>query len=136
MNLPYHAGSFFLHRRSRAAAQEVPPELLQFRHWLAVLSEKSAKQQDANEKKKRCAAFLEDGLNGAAAPLGAAAHRGPKPKPKPKCKHGRQRNQCKDCGTGICEHRRRKSQCKICSPNNFCKHKRRKHRCKDCRTGK
>jgi hypothetical protein len=64
MHFPYHADSFFLHRRSRAAAQEVPPELLQFRYWLAVWSEKPAKLQDANEN-KRHAAILEDGLNGA-----------------------------------------------------------------------
>jgi hypothetical protein len=42
----------FLFAWSRAAAREVSPELLQFRKWLAVWSEKPAKQQDANEKKR------------------------------------------------------------------------------------
>jgi hypothetical protein len=40
----------FIFAWSRAAAKEVPAELLQFRYWLAVWSEKSAKQQGANEK--------------------------------------------------------------------------------------
>jgi hypothetical protein len=55
---PYHADSFFLHRRSGAAAQEVPPELRQFRYWLAIWSEEPVKRQDPNEK-KRCAARYE-----------------------------------------------------------------------------
>jgi hypothetical protein len=89
MHFPYRADSFFLHRRSRAAAQEVPPELLQFRYWLAVWSENSAKLQDANEK-KRYAAILEDGLNGAYA-YNQQGGRKPKSKTKPKSEAGRYR---------------------------------------------
>jgi hypothetical protein len=54
----------------------VPPPVLQFRYWLAVWSEKAAKQQDINEE-KRHAVFLEGGLSSTAALLG------PKPKSKP-----------------------------------------------------
>jgi hypothetical protein len=35
--------------------------VLQFRKWLTIWSDESAKLQDANEK-KRCAAFLDGGL--------------------------------------------------------------------------
>ena len=31
-----------------------------------------------------------------------------------KCDHGRQKSQCKDCGTGHCQHGRQKSQCRDC----------------------
>jgi hypothetical protein len=37
---------------SRAAAQEVPPELLQFRYWLTAWSVKAARRQDENEKNR------------------------------------------------------------------------------------
>jgi hypothetical protein len=57
---------------------------------------------------------------------------------RPKCVHGRQKAQCKDCGTGYCEHKRRKFQCKDCGTakrGKECKHGRTPSRCKDCGTG-
>ena len=53
--------------------------------------------------------------------------------PSPKCKHGRRRNQCKDCGGGsICQHGRRRNQCKDCGGSGICQHGRVRSRCKDC----
>jgi hypothetical protein len=63
----------------------VPPEGLKFRKWLTIWSGESAELQDANEK-ERCAAILEDGLNGAYAR---------KPKP-PKSKTQEQKNTAKE----------------------------------------
>ena len=49
------------------------------------------------------------------------------------CKHGRERDKCKDCGgAGICEHGRRRTQCKDCGGSAFCEHGRRRTQCKDC----
>ena len=59
-------------RSAQATAQVVPPAVLEFRYWLTVWSDESAKLQDANEK-ERCAAVLEDCLNGACAGIGAQA---------------------------------------------------------------
>ena len=54
--------------------------------------------------------------------------------PSPHCEHGRQRNQCVDCGgIGICEHNRRRSQCKDCGGSGICEHNRERRRCKDCK---
>jgi hypothetical protein len=56
---------------------------------------------------------------------------------KPKtaaCLHGRQKSQCKDCGTGHCLHGRRKEMCRDCGTGH-CLHGRRKGQCKDCGTG-
>jgi hypothetical protein len=74
-------------------------------------------------------------------------------KPKyvvPKCLHGRQKYQCRDCGTGLCEHDRRRRDCRQCKGTaicehdtmrrncrqckgiNICKHDRRKTHCRDC----
>ena len=74
-----------LSARSQATAQVVPPEGLKFRKWLTIWSGESAELQDANEK-ERCAAILEDGLNGAYAR---------KPKP-PKSKTQEQKNTAKE----------------------------------------
>jgi hypothetical protein len=30
------------------------------------------------------------------------------------CEHGRQKDRCKDCGTGTCEHGRQKGRCRGC----------------------
>ena len=53
---------------------------------------------------------------------------------KNKCEHGRNKNRCKDCGTGRCEHGRYKSKCKDCGAG-YCEHGRDKSYCKDCGTG-
>jgi hypothetical protein len=61
----------------------------------------------------------------------------PRAPPKP-CMHGRQKSQCKDCGTGHCLHGRRKDRCKDCRSKagaGYCQHGRLKYRCKDCGTG-
>ena len=50
-----------------------------------------------------------------------------------RCKHGRQKNQCKECGgSAICEHGRQKSRCKECGGSAICEHGRRKYECKEC----
>ena len=52
------------------------------------------------------------------------------------CAHGRQKQQCKECGgSAICPHGRQKQQCKECGGSAFCAHGRRKQRCKECRNG-
>ena len=52
------------------------------------------------------------------------------------CPHGRQRNQCKECGgSGICEHGRVRSKCKDCGGGSICEHGQRRSRCKDCGGG-
>ena len=51
-----------------------------------------------------------------------------------RCQHGRQKRQCKECGTGYCQHGQQKSQCKDCG-TGYCQHGRLKRRCKDCGTG-
>jgi hypothetical protein len=43
------------------------------------------------------------------------------PSKKRECKHGRNKSQCKDCGTGNCTHGRQKAQCKDCGTGN-CTH--------------
>ena len=49
------------------------------------------------------------------------------------CPHGRQKDQCKQCGgVSICEHGRRKDQCKECGGASICEHGRRKATCKPC----
>ena len=49
------------------------------------------------------------------------------------CEHGRQRNNCKDCGgASICEHGRRRSRCKDCGGSQICEHNRQRSSCKDC----
>ena len=51
----------------------------------------------------------------------------------PPCKHGRKRNDCKECGgASICEHGRRRSQCKECGGASICKHGRQRSLCKEC----
>jgi hypothetical protein len=53
---------------------------------------------------------------------------------KAKCEHGRQRNQCRDCGGGsICTHDRLRSQCRDCGGCSICEHGRRRAYCKDCK---
>jgi hypothetical protein len=52
----------------------------------------------------------------------------------PKCEHGRQKRQCKECGTGRCEHGRSKYKCKDCG-TGYCEHGRVKGTCTDCGTG-
>ena len=52
------------------------------------------------------------------------------------CKHGRQRNRCKEPGCGgasICEHGRVRNQCKECGGSQICNHGRQRSTCKDCR---
>ena len=51
-----------------------------------------------------------------------------------RCRHGEQKSQCKDCGTGHCEHGRQESLRRDCG-TGYCKHGRGKRRCKDCGTG-
>jgi hypothetical protein len=46
-----------------------------------------------------------------------------------KCEHGRNRYQCKDCGTGHCKHGRVKSRCHECDP---CAHGHHRSRCVEC----
>ena len=48
------------------------------------------------------------------------------------CEHGRRKDRCRDCGTGICEHNKLKRYCKDCGANSICEHGRRRDRCKDC----
>ena len=49
------------------------------------------------------------------------------------CKHGRRKNNCKDCGgSSICQHGRQKRQCKECGGVNICEHGRRRSNCKEC----
>lgn len=49
------------------------------------------------------------------------------------CPHGRQHQQCKDCGgSSICPHNRIKSECKDCGGSSICPHNRKKSTCKDC----
>jgi hypothetical protein len=50
---------------------------------------------------------------------------------KNKCLHGRQKAQCKECGTGYCQHNRLKHRCKDCG-SGYCEHKRIKGNCKYC----
>jgi hypothetical protein len=50
------------------------------------------------------------------------------------CEHGRQKHQCKECGTGYCHHNRQKYQCKECG-TGYCIHGRQKLRCRDFGTG-
>jgi hypothetical protein len=52
--------------------------------------------------------------------------------PPKRCDHGRQWNQCKDCGTGYCKHGRQKGQCKDCGTGH-CQHGRVNGRCMDCK---
>jgi hypothetical protein len=54
--------------------------------------------------------------------------------PRTKCEHGRQKNRCKDCGTGYCQHGRQEQQCMDCGTGQ-CHHGRRKSRCMDCGAG-
>ena len=51
------------------------------------------------------------------------------------CEHGRRKDRCRDCGTGICEHNKLKRYCKDCGANSICQHGRRRDRCKDCGSG-
>ena len=51
------------------------------------------------------------------------------------CEHGRRKDRCRDCGTGICEHNKLKRYCKDCGANSICEHGRRRDRCKDCGGG-
>lgn len=57
-----------------------------------------------------------------------------KQRDKNKCEHNRQKNKCKDCGTGYCKHNRLKYTCKDCG-TGYCKHNRQKGQCKECGTG-
>jgi hypothetical protein len=54
-------------------------------------------------------------------------------KKTPPCEHGRNKNSCRDCGTGFCKHAR-KGYCKDCGIG-YCEHGRQKARCNDCGVG-
>ena len=49
-------------------------------------------------------------------------------------KHGKFKNACKECGTGVCEHGKFKSSCRDCG-TGFCEHGCQRYSCKDCGTG-
>ena len=49
-----------------------------------------------------------------------------------KCEHGRRKDRCRDCGTGICEHKKLKRYCRECGAKAICEHGRRRDRCRDC----
>ncbi len=52
------------------------------------------------------------------------------------CPHGKQKNNCKQCGgSSICEHGRQKSRCKQCGGSGICEHGRQKNKCKQCGGG-
>eukprot|EP00961_Rhodomonas_salina_P071030 953790-Rhodomonas_salina.1 len=56
-----------------------------------------------------------------------------KPKAAKRCRHGRIRNQCKDCGgSRICPHGKYKSYCKECGGSQICEHGRIKSFCRNC----
>ena len=51
------------------------------------------------------------------------------------CKHGKQRNYCRDCGgTSICPHGRQRSGCRDCGGSRYCPHLRFRRTCKLCGT--
>ena len=52
-----------------------------------------------------------------------------------KCQHGRRKDRCRDCGTGICEHNKLKRYCKDCGATSICEHGRRRDRCRECGGG-
>ena len=49
------------------------------------------------------------------------------------CPHGREQNQCVDCGgSGICTHNKRRYACKDCRGSQICEHQRQRSHCKAC----
>ena len=49
------------------------------------------------------------------------------------CQHGRQRNNCRECGTKrLCVHTVGKYYCRICHPQCLCPHGHRRYNCKTC----
>ena len=36
-----------------------------------------------------------------------------------KCEHGRRKDRCRDCGTGICQHNKLKRYCRDCGAKNY-----------------
>ena len=60
-----------------------------------------------------------------------------KNKNKNKCEHGRQRNNCKDCGgSSICIHNKRRQICKGCGGSSICIHNKIRSACKICKDEK
>ena len=49
-----------------------------------------------------------------------------------KCEHGRRKDRCRDCGTGICQHNKLKRYCRDCGAKTICEHGRRRDRCREC----
>lgn len=53
---------------------------------------------------------------------------------KYKCRHGREKDNCRECnGKNICRHDRIKHQCIECGGNQICKHDKRESTCKKCK---
>jgi hypothetical protein len=55
--------------------------------------------------------------------------------PLTKCDHGRNKHECRDCGTGHCVHGRLKYRCNDCGTGHCVHGPHRKSQCKDCGTG-